>query len=134
VLQTVIQLGEGATLEYLPDHVIPHMASLCGSLCAWKWRGEARAILWTLLPRAAWLAGNAGIFRRSILEWKSLFVANPPSSNRTKIQSRRPRTERLGLMEEFSYFRLPKFVRGRIRRLAASSSRDACGVGHHAAS
>ena len=24
VLQTVIRLGEGATLEYLPDHVIPH--------------------------------------------------------------------------------------------------------------
>src|SRR5579864_8603188 len=27
VLETVIKLGEGATLEYLPDHVIPHIGS-----------------------------------------------------------------------------------------------------------
>src|ERR1700739_1270423 len=33
ILETVIRVGEGATLEYLPDHVIPHDGSaLCQSL------------------------------------------------------------------------------------------------------
>ena len=27
VLETMVKLGEGATLEYLPDHVIPHAGS-----------------------------------------------------------------------------------------------------------
>src|SRR6202166_2036160 len=46
ILETVIHVGEGATLEYLPDHVIPHTGSaLRQSLRVEMGRGSRAIIL-----------------------------------------------------------------------------------------
>src|SRR5580704_11240387 len=45
ILETVIQLGEGATLEYFPDHVIPHAGSALRQSLRIEMARGSRAIL-----------------------------------------------------------------------------------------
>jgi urease accessory protein len=51
--RTRIQVGEGATLEYVPDHVIPHPGARLEQTLAVELAPGARAILWD-----AWAMGR----------------------------------------------------------------------------
>lgn len=103
VLETVIQLGEGATLEYLPDHLIPHAGSaLRQSLRVGMARGS-RAIL--LDSFAAGRVARGERWNFSVIDSRTevTMCGKPAFLNRTKITPAAQRPERLGLMEEFSY-------------------------------
>ena len=76
VQETVIQLGEGASLEYLPDHVIPHRDSaLHQSLRVEMGRGS-RAIFWDALAAGRVAHGERWNFTEWIRERKSTHAAS----------------------------------------------------------
>ena len=103
VLKTMIQLGEGATLEYLPDHVIPHTgSSLRQSLRVEMARGS-RAVILDSLAAGRVARGERWNFSEIDSRTEVTLCGKPAFLNRTKINPAAQQPEHLGLMEEFSY-------------------------------
>src|SRR3984893_14833749 len=103
VLQTVIRLGEGATLEYLPDHVIPHSGSALRQSLRVEMSRGSRAII--LDSFAAGRVAHRERWNFSEIDSRTevIMCGKPAFLNRTKINPAAQRPERLCLMEEFSY-------------------------------
>jgi urease accessory protein len=103
VLETVIQLGEGATLEYLPDHVIPHSgSSLRQSLRVEMVRGS-RALILDSFAAGRVARGERWDFSEIDSRTEVTLCGKPAFLNRTKIDPVARQPDHLGLMEEFSY-------------------------------
>ena len=103
VLETVIQLGEGATLEYLPDHVIPHMCSaLLQSLRVEMARGS-RAVILDSFAAGRVARGERWNFSEIDSRTEVIMCSKLAYLNRTKINPAAQQPGHLGLMEEFSY-------------------------------
>jgi urease accessory protein len=103
VLETVIQLGEGATLEYLPDHVIPHAGSTLRQSLRVKMARGSRAILLDSLAAGRVARGERWNFSEVDSRTEVVMCGKAAFLNRTKINAAAQRPEHLGLMEEFSY-------------------------------
>jgi urease accessory protein len=103
ILQTVIHVGEGATLEYFPDHVIPHVGSaLRQSLRVELGRG-GRAILFDSLASGRVAHGERWAFTEIDSRAEIISRGHPVYLNRTKIIPASMRPDRPGMMEEFDY-------------------------------
>jgi len=103
VLESVIQLGEGATLEYLPDHVIPHTgSSLRQSLRVEMARGS-RAVILDSFAAGRVARGERWNFSEIDSRTEVIMCGRPSFLNRTKINPAAQQPGRLGLMEESSY-------------------------------
>lgn len=103
ILETVIQLYEGATLEYLPDHVIPHNGSaLHQSLLVEMARGS-RAVILDSFAAGRVACGERWNFRDIDSRTKVVVSGKPSFINRTRINPAVQQPQHLGLMEEFSY-------------------------------
>ena len=102
VLETVIKLSEGSTLEYLPDHVIPHAdAALRQSLRVEIGPGSAAIILDSLASgRVA--HGERWSFTEVDSRIEVYVSGKPVFLNRTKIQPAEQRRE-IGMMENYDY-------------------------------
>jgi len=103
VLETVIQLGEGATLEYLPDHVIPHTGSVLRQSLRVKMARGSRAILLDSFAAGRVARGERWNFSEIDSRTEVTVCGKTAFLNRTKINPAAQRPEHLGLMEEFSY-------------------------------
>jgi urease accessory protein len=103
VLETVIQLGEGATLEYLPDHVIPHTGSALHQSVSVEMARGSRAILLDSFAAGRVVRGERWSFLEIDSRMEVMVCGKPAFVNRTKINPAARRPEHLGLMEEFSY-------------------------------
>src|SRR3984893_8189183 len=103
VLETVIQLGEGATLEYLPDHVIPHTGSALHQSLGVEMAQGSRAILLESFAAGRVARGERWNFSEIDSRTEVTMCGKPAFLNRTKINPAAQRPEHLGLMEEFSY-------------------------------
>ena len=103
VLETVIQLDEGATLEYLPDHAIPHTGSALRQSLRVEMSRGSRAIL--LDSFAAGRVAHRERWNFSEIDTRTevIMCGKPAFLNRTKINPAAQNPEHLGLMEEFSY-------------------------------
>ena len=102
VLETVIKLGEGATLEYLPDHVIPHIGSaLLQSLRLEMARGS-RAIVLDSLASGRIAHGERWSFTEIDSRTEVVVRGKPAFLNRTRIVPA-GRLRQIGWMEEFEY-------------------------------
>ena len=103
VQQTQIQLGEGASLEYLPDHVIPHRdSSLRQSMRVEMGRGS-RAIFWDALAAGRVAHGERWNFREVDSRTEISLCDRIIFLNRTLIRPHEMDPKRLGLAEEFNY-------------------------------
>jgi urease accessory protein len=103
ILETVIHVGEGATLEYFPDHVIPHAGSaLRQSLHVEMARGS-RAIILDSMASGRVAHGERWSFTEIDSRTEVFAGGRPAYINRTKIVPATKRPDRLGLMEEFDY-------------------------------
>jgi urease accessory protein len=103
VIETVIRLGEGATLEYLPDHVIPHIGSgLRQSLRVEMARGS-QAILLDSIAAGRVARAERWNFTEIDSRTEVVVCGKPAFLNRTKINPAAQQPQHLGLMEEFSY-------------------------------
>ena len=103
ILETMIQLGEGATLEYFPDHVIPHIgSSLRQSLRLEMGRGS-RAILFDSMASGRVAHGERWCFTEFDSRTDVYAGGQPIYLNRTRIDPVKHRPEQFGLMEEVDY-------------------------------
>ena len=102
VLETVIKLGEGATLEYLPDHVIPHAnAALRQSLRVEMGPGSAAIILDSLASGRVAHAEHWD-FTEVDSQIEVYMSGKPVFLTRTKIQPDAQRRE-IAQMGNFDY-------------------------------
>jgi urease accessory protein len=103
VQETQIQLGEGASLEFLPDHLIPHRdSSLHQSLRVEMGRGS-RAIFWDALAAGRIAHGERWNFRGVDSKTEISLCGRTVFLNRTKIRPSDLDPKRLGFAEEFNY-------------------------------
>jgi urease accessory protein len=103
VLETVIQLGEAATLEYLPDHVIPHTGSALEQSLRVEMARGSRAILLDSFSAGRVARGERWTFSEVDSRTEVVVCGKPALLNRTKINPAAQQPKRIGLMEEFSY-------------------------------
>ncbi len=102
VIETVIKLGEGSTLEYLPDHIIPHAdAALRQSMRVEMGPGSA-AILLDSLASGRVAHGERWRFTEVDSRIEVYMSGKPVFLNRTKIQPPRQRLE-IALMGNYDY-------------------------------
>jgi urease accessory protein len=103
ILETVIHLGEGATLEYFPDHVIPHAGSALRQSLRIEMARGSRAIILDSMASGRVAHGERWNFSEMDSRVEVNACGNPAYINRTKIVPAAQRPDRLGLMEEFDY-------------------------------
>jgi urease accessory protein len=103
IIETAIQVGDGARLEYFPDHVIPHAgSSLRQSLRVEMARGS-RAILLDSMASGRVAHGERWAFTEMDSRIEVHVCGRPAYVNRTKIAPPATRPDRLGWMEEYDY-------------------------------
>jgi urease accessory protein len=103
VHETRIEVGVGASLEYIPDHVIPHAGSQLQQSLRVEMARESRAIIWEALAAGRLARGEHWGFTALESHTEILLGGRPLFINRTRIKPQQWRPERLGLMEGFSY-------------------------------
>ncbi len=103
ILETVIHLGEGATLEYLPDHVIPHAGSALRQSLRIEMARGSRAIILDSTASGRVAHGERWSFTEMDSRTEVYACGRPAYINRTRIVPATKRPDRLGWMEEFDY-------------------------------
>jgi urease accessory protein len=103
VLETVIRLEDGATLEYFPDHVIPHRGSaLRQSLRVELGRGS-RAILIDSMAAGRVAHGERWAFTELDSRIDIYSCGRPAYINRARIIPARQTPAQFGFMQDFDY-------------------------------
>jgi urease accessory protein len=106
--ETWIEMAEGATLEYVPDHVIPHAGSQFRQHLRLDMEAGGRAILFDAMAAGRlahgerWKMTELDSAMEIFLRGKRVYL------NRTRVRPSMLAPERFGLMEEFGY--LASFV------------------------
>jgi urease accessory protein len=103
ILETVIHLDEGATLEYFPDHVIPHVGSALHQSLRIEMARGSRAIILDSMASGRVAHGERWSFTRMDSRTEVFASGRPAYINRTRIAPATKRPDRLGWMEEFDY-------------------------------
>jgi urease accessory protein len=103
ILETVIHVGEGATLEYFPDHVIPHAGSALRQSLSIEMARGSRAIILDSIASGRVAHGERWSFTEMDSRTEVFACRRPAYINRTRIVPSEKRPDQLGLMEEFDY-------------------------------
>ena len=102
VLETAFKLGEEATLEYLPDHVIPHADSALRQSLRLEMGRGSRAIVLDSLASGRVAHGERWDFTEMDSRTEVYMCGKPVFINRTKIDPARQRRQING-MGNFDY-------------------------------
>jgi urease accessory protein len=103
ILETVIRVGEGAALEYFPDHVIPHEGSALHQSLRVEMATGSRAIVFDSMASGRVAHGERWKFREIDSRMEVFSSGRPTYINRAKIFPALQRPDRAGWMEEFDY-------------------------------
>ena len=103
ILETSIRLEEGATLEYFPDHVIPHTRSSLRQSLRVEMAHGSRAILFDSMASGRVAHGERWMFTEMDSLMEVLACGRPAYLNRTWIVPAKTRPDRLGIVEDFDY-------------------------------
>jgi urease accessory protein len=103
ILETVIRVGEGATLEYFPDHIIPHAGSALRQSLRIEMGGGSRAIVLDSLASGRRAHGERWKFRELDSRIEVRMGGKSAYLNRTRIVPDASRPNQFGLMEDFDY-------------------------------
>jgi urease accessory protein len=103
ILDTVIKLSEGATLEYLPDHVIPHIGSALRQSLRLEMAQGSRAIILDSMASGRVAHGERWSFKEMDSRMEIVICGKPAFLNRTKINPAQQFPGKLGAMGEFDY-------------------------------
>lgn len=103
IVDTAIQLSEGATLEYLPDHIIPHAGAVLRQRLRVDMEPGSRVIISDAFAAGRIACGEAWRFKR--MDWRTdiLFKGDPVYVSRSLIDSARCQPQRIGEMQRFEY-------------------------------
>ena len=103
VLETTITLGAGATLEYLPDHVIPHVGSALRQSLRLEMGRGSRAIVLDSMACGRVAHGERWNFTQIDSRMEIYICGRPVFLNRTKIDPARHTPTLAGAMGDFDY-------------------------------
>ncbi len=103
VQETRIQLGEGAFLEYLPDHVIPYRGSKFRQLLQIEMARGSRAICWDAIAAGRVAHGERWNFDEVDSYTEISLGGRPIYLNRTTIRPALLDPRRSGFAEGFNY-------------------------------
>ena len=105
VQETWIDVGAGATLEYMPDHVIPHAESRFKQRLSVELGRGSRAILFDAFAAGRIAHGESWAFREFDSETRVFCSGSPLYLSRTKIMPAPPafNPTSLGIAEGFGY-------------------------------
>jgi urease accessory protein len=103
VQETHIQAGEGASLEYVPDHVIPHRDSKFRQSLRVEMDCGSRAIFWDALAAGRVARGERWQFHEVDSRIEVTLRGKPVYLNRTRINPASLDPNRLGFAQDFSY-------------------------------
>jgi urease accessory protein len=103
VQETRIELKTGASLEYLPDHVIPHRDSKFEQSLQVEMGPGNRAIFWDALAAGRVAHGERWNFQEFDSRIQIALRGQPMFINRTRIRPAVSNPQDLGLAEDFAY-------------------------------
>jgi urease accessory protein len=103
VLETQIQVGDRASLEYLPDHVIPYCDSKLRQSLRVEMGSGSRAIFWDAMSAGRVAQGERWRFDDVDSRIEINLCGRPVFLNRTRIRPAGLDPERLGFAEGFNY-------------------------------
>ena len=103
ILETVIRIGENATLEYFPDHIIPHGNSALRQSLRVEMSAGSCAILFDSMASGRVAHGERWKFREMDSQTSVLACGRPIYINRTKLMPALHPPDRLGWMDDFDY-------------------------------
>jgi urease accessory protein len=103
ILETTIHLGEGATLEYFPDHVIPHAGSALRQSMRIEMARGSRTILLDSMASGRVAHGEQWSFTEMDSRTEVFACGRPAYLNRTRIVPATKRPDQPGWMEKFDY-------------------------------
>jgi urease accessory protein len=103
LLETTIRLEEGAALEYLPDHVIPHDRSALRQTLRLEMAAGSRAILLDSMASGRVAHGERWSFTEMDSRTEVFLCGKPAFLNRTRIDPAERNPRGLGLLEGFDY-------------------------------
>ena len=103
ILETAIRLGEGATLEYFPDHVIPHAGSALRQSLRIEMQRGSRAILLDSMASGRVAHGERWSFAEMDSRTEVHVCGKPAYIHRARIVPAEKMPDRMGWMEEFDY-------------------------------
>lgn len=103
ILQTTIRLGADATLEYFPDHVIPHIRSALRQSLRLEMASGSRAIILDSMASGRVACGERWSFREMDSRTEVHAGGKPLFINRTRITPALQNPRQIGMMEEFDY-------------------------------
>jgi urease accessory protein len=101
--ETHIQIGEGASLEYLPDHVIPHRDSKFRQSLRVEMGLGSRGLFWDALAAGRVAHGEQWNFHEVDSRGEVFLHGRPVFLNRTIIRPGGLGPRRLGFVEGFNY-------------------------------
>jgi urease accessory protein len=103
VQETWIEMAEGATLEYVPDHVIPHAGSRFRQHFRLDMESGGRAILFDAIAAGRLARGESWKMTELDSAMEIFVLGKRIYLNRTRIQPSALAPERFGVMGEFGY-------------------------------
>lgn len=103
VQETRIQVGEGAFLEYLPDHIIPYRDSKFRQSLRVEMARGSRAIFWDALAAGRVARGERWNFREVDCHTEVSLRGRVVFLNRIRIRPSSLDPQRLGFVEGFNY-------------------------------
>jgi urease accessory protein len=103
VLETRIRLGEDATLEYFPDHVIPHAGSALRQSLRIELARGSRAIVLDSMAAGRVAHGERWKFAEMDSRTEVYACGKPAYVNRTRIAPAERKPDQLGSMQDFDY-------------------------------
>jgi urease accessory protein len=104
LLETAIKLEDGATLEYLPDHVIPHIGSALRQSLRVEMGHGSRAILLDSLSSGRVAHGERWSFAEIDSRTEIFSCGKPVFLNRTRIEpAGRHHRRQIARMKNFDY-------------------------------
>jgi urease accessory protein len=125
ILETAIHLDEGATLEYFPDHVIPHARSALHQSLRIEMARGSRAIILDSIASGRVAHGERWSFTEMDSRTEVYACGRPAYINRTRIVPSTKWPDRLGWMEGFDYMScVGLFVDGFARWKEVSAALD----------
>jgi urease accessory protein len=103
VQETVIQVGEGSLLEYLPDHVIPYRDSKFRQSLRVEIGRGSRGIFWDALAAGRVACGEQWNFDEVDSQTEIFLCGRAVFLNRTRIRPSDLNPKRLGFAGDFHY-------------------------------
>ncbi len=103
ILETVIQLGEGAMLEYFPDHIIPHQGSALRQSLRVEMARGSRAIILDSMASGRVAHGERWKFAEMDSRTDVYTGGRLTYLNRTRIVPTERKPDRFGWMQDFDY-------------------------------